>query len=380
MTSSDRSKCGKLAGLLLLVAAATIGGCKDKKPPAVKKRDPINVEVMTITPIPSKADTFDLHAKVEPNRVVQVAAEVDGRIEEVLCEEGASVNAGPDSKPIIRLNADLLSARLKAAKAQSDIDRLEYQRLAKYRASKTATESELERARETANASKAALDEAQAMLDRTQVFPPIDGVLNQRHVEKGDYVQPGKVIAEIVDSATVKIVAHVPERDIHFLNVGDPAQIRYEYQRQERTLDANITFISKLAHPRSLTTQIEVKIDNAEGEFFSGQIVKLRLKRREEKDVIMIPLDSVIPLPRDNGQLKYAAYVAEGNVARRCTGIRIDLAFIEKKNVRLIEGLQAGQKLIYKGHRYVGDKQEINITNPTSHPPTNSASRPAEGK
>jgi len=354
-----------LMALSLSIVIAALSGCRQRQEPVTKDRPPVNVSVMTIAPLASKADAFDLHAKVEPNRVVHVAAEVDGRIEQILCEEGTRVKAGPDSKPIIKLNTDLLTARLKAAKAQCDTDRLDYERLEKFRASKTATEAELERSREKANASQAALDEAQAMLDRTQIFPPIDGVLNQRHVEKGDYVQPGKVVAEIVDADTVKIVAHVPERDIHFLTLGDPATVLYSYQRQERTLEAKITFISKLAHERSLTTQIEVKIDNSAGEFFSGQIVKLRLTRRELKNVIMIPMDSVIPLPREDGQSRYAAYVAEGDKAARRTGLEIDLSFIEGKNVRLTSGLKAGERLIVAGHRYVGPGQKIRIIDPT---------------
>ncbi|MDP7287987.1 MAG: efflux RND transporter periplasmic adaptor subunit [Phycisphaerae bacterium] len=376
------TKHGKLLGLTLTIAIATLGGCKDKEVPEAKERPPINVSVMTIVPIASKADTFDLHAKIEPNRVVHVAAEVDGRIEEILCEEGARVKAGPDSKPIFKLNTDLLTARLKAAKAQWDTDRLDHARLEKFWASRTATEAELQRSKEKANASKAALDEAQALLDRTQIHPPIDGVLNQRHVEKGDYVQPGKVVAEIIDADTVKIVAHVPERDIHFLKLGDKARILYTYRREDRALDANITFISTLAHPRALTTQREAKVDNSAGEFFSGQIVKLRLTRRTLKDVIMIPIDSVIPLPQENGRSKYAAYVAEGDEARRRTGIVIDLAFIEGKNVRLVSGLKAGEKLIVPGNRYVdaehksidvGPGQKINIVDPDSRATSQSA-------
>ena len=359
----------KLFPLALLIALAVPGGCKDKETPPIE-RPPVNVSVVTITALASKADSFDLHAKVEPNRVVHVAAEVDGRIEEVCCEEGTRVKAGANSKPIIKLNTDLLTAKFKQAEAQRDLDKQEYKRMVKLRASKTATESELERITEQANASQAALDEAEALLNRTEIHPPIDGILNHRPVEKGDYVQAGTVVAEIVDTDTVKIVAHVPERDIHFLNLGDKAGIIYTYRRQRRTLDAAITFISKLSHPRSLTTQIEVKIDNSSGEFFSGQIVTLRLKRRELKNVIMIPMDSVIPLPQASGQSKYAAYVAEGGKARRRTGLVIDLAFIEGKNVRLVSGLKAGEKLIVAGHRYVGPDQPIRIVAPATRPAT----------
>jgi membrane fusion protein (multidrug efflux system) len=357
--------------LAMLVALASLAGCQGKKPPPPDTtRPPVNVSVMTIVPLASKTDAFALHAKVEPNRVVHVAAEVDGRIEEICCEEGARVTAGPDAKPIIKLNTDLLAAKLKQAKAKSNIDTLDHDRMKRLRSSGTSTESELQRSKAQADTSQAILDEAQALFDRTQIHPPISGVLNNRPVEKGDYVQPGDIVAEIVDTDKVKIVAYVPERDIHFLKLGDKTKIIYTYQRQGRTRDAKITFISKISHARSLTTKLEVKIDNSSGEFFSGQIVKVRLKRRELKNVIMIPLDAVIPLPQGDGQSRYAAYVVEGDLAKRRTGIVIDLSFIEGKNVRLISGLKAGEKLIIAGHRYVGPDQAVRVIGPTTRPTT----------
>ena len=368
-----------LLALAIPIALAPLSGCEKKKAPEPTERPPINVTVMTIVPLPSKIDAFDLHAKVEPNRVVHVAAEVDGRIEEICCEEGTRVKAGPDAKPIIKLNTDLLTAKLNQAKAKSDIDALDNARMEKFRSSKTATESEFQRSKAQADTSKAILNEAQAMLDRTQIYPPINGVLNNRPVEKGDYVQPGTIVAEIVDTDTVKIVANVPERDIHFLKLGDKTKIIYTYQRQQRTRDAKITFISKLSHARSLTTKIEVKIDNSSGEFFSGQIVSLRLKRRELKNVIMIPMDAVIPLPQPDGQSKYAAYVVQGDQAARRTGLIIDLSFIEGKNVRLVSGLKAGEKLIVAGHRYVGPGQKVQVIDPTTRPATQPTTQTEKG-
>ena len=385
----------KLLPLTLCLVLGALVGCKTKEPPTVKKREPVNVKVMTVKPLASKADAFELHAKVEPNRISRVAAEVNGRIEEICCEEGARVTAGANSKPIIKLNTDLLAARLKQARAQSTIDSLDFARIQKFRATGISTESEFEHSREQANTSQAVLAEAQAMFDRAQIYPPIDGVLNNRPVEKGDYVQPGKIVAEIVDTDTVKIVAHVPERDIHFLKLGDTATIIYTYKRQPRTRDAKITFISKTAHKRSLTTKIEVKIDNSDGEFFSGQVVSLLLRRRILENVIMVPLDSVIPVPQEDGPSKYIAYIMVGDefsgVTEKREGLKIDLSVMEGKNVRVIEGLKAGDRLIIEGHRIAGDKREVTLkkpdsdatskpaSNPASEPKTPSATQPKKG-
>jgi len=374
---ANRQKILAVAVAASLLLALLPGGCKKQTPPA--EAVPVEVSVLKIVPFESKDDSFDLHAKVEPNRVVHVAAEVAGRIEEVCCAEGTRLKAGNSGGPIIKLNTDLLQARVDRARSQADIDKLEHTRIAQLKQRGVATISELDQIAAQAASSKATLREAEATLARTSIYPPIDGVLNHRPVEQGDYVQAGQTVAEIVDSDTVKIVAHVPERDIHFLKLGDPVTAIYSFKRERRTRDAKITFISKLSHARALTTEIEVKVDNSAGELFSGQIVMLRLRRRVLNNVIMIPMDAVIPLAQSGGESKYAAYVVEGAKARRRDNIVIDLGFIEEKNVRVVSGLAAGERLIVAGQRYVGPGQRVKVVAPASRPaattlPDNTAS------
>ena len=54
----------------------------------------VKVSVMTVAAEPELADTFDLPAVVEPNRVVTVSAEVDGRVEWIGPKKGTPVHAG----------------------------------------------------------------------------------------------------------------------------------------------------------------------------------------------------------------------------------------------------------------------------------------------
>ena len=73
--------------LLVVVAVALVGlvAMIPNEAPPVPPREvpPINVKVLCVQAVPELADTFDLTAVVEPERVVSVAAEIPGRIEKV---------------------------------------------------------------------------------------------------------------------------------------------------------------------------------------------------------------------------------------------------------------------------------------------------------
>jgi multidrug efflux pump subunit AcrA (membrane-fusion protein) len=87
---------------------------------------PVNVEVEVVAPLAELADTIELPGVVEANRVVEVSAEVEGRIERIAREEGQECQAGD---PLIHINTDLLQADCDRAAAQADYDRSRYERI-----------------------------------------------------------------------------------------------------------------------------------------------------------------------------------------------------------------------------------------------------------
>ena len=95
-------------------------------------------------------------------------------------------------------------------------------------------------------------------------------------------------------------------------------------------------------------------MDNHEDRLRSGQIVRARLTRRVLHDVIMIPLDVIIPL--EDGK---AVYVVDDQ--QKAQHRRIELGLLKGRAVQVTQGLSAGDRLIVAGQRYVGSDQPVNI-------------------
>ena len=326
----------------------------------------VNVEVVTIEPLPGLADSFVLPGTVEPNRVVRASSELAGRVEcyaerrEDVTWGGRSFAKGQPLRegepisaddPILLLNKDLLEAEYARAKVQHAYNLREVKRIAKLPRGATNT-SELDNATTQRDASRATLDQIQARLDRTTIHAPISGTLEQLPVEEGEYVGSGDVTAVIVDVETVKVVVDVPERDVYFLPVGATVDVLVAHGAA-RTLPGTITFISEIASAATRTTRVEITVDNADRGLRCGQIVRARLVRRILKDVIMVPLRAVIPLERAK-----AVYVArDGRAERR----GVELGFIRGSKVRILSGLRAGDALIVAGQQFVAPGQAIRV-------------------
>ena len=311
---------------------------------------PVNVAVMPVV-AEDVADTFELPAVVEPNRVVTVSAEFEGRIERIPCKEGSQVRAGD---LLIQLNDELIRPAYEIAKAQLERDQIEYDRMKKLVDDDATSRRDLDNATTQLAISKAQLKEVTARLERTRILAPLSGVLNDLPVEQGEYVSVGAPVAEIVETDVVKVAVEVPERDIVFFGVGRNADVLVHTRDGDKCLTGEITFISELADHQTRSTRMEITVANEQKLIRSGQIVSVNLTRRVLKDAVMIPLLAVLPMEEGT-----AVYVVNSAEARRKT---VDLGIIKGNRVRIKSGLEPGDKLIVAGHRFVAPGQKVNIS------------------
>jgi len=335
---------------------------------AAKARPPVNVEVRVVEPLSEIAETFDLHGVIHPNRVVKVAAEVDGRVIAPLTSKGAAVKA---DQPIVRLNDDIIKAELARDRALHAFHAEQYDQVLLARKRGVATQLQMSQAAMNRDTAKAALDMAQARHDRTRVLSPISGVLDERFVEIGQYVLQGEPVAEIVDIDTLKVRLHVPERDVLRIRVGQKVKLLPDTLRGTGTIVAAVSRIREQADAGTRTTLIEVDLPNADRKGRAGPIVVARLTRKVHRNAVLVPLSAVIPL--EGGR---AVYVVESGLAVRRP---VRLGFLVGQSVHVVSGLSAGDLLIIDGQRYVAPGKPVRIVGgaPATQPATQPTSQPA---
>ncbi len=311
---------------------------------------PVNVTVMPVIALPQLADTFNLPAVIEPKRIVIVSAEFEGRIERIPPKEGDSVKSGD---LLVQINADLIRPVFEMAQEQVKRDQIEFERMDNLVRDNATPQRDLDDARTKLAISKANLDEVRARLERTRIYSPTTGRLNDIIVEEGEYVQVGTQVAEVVDNDTVKVVVGVPERDISFFSIGQKAEVFVNIKGRNTSMVGKISFISELADLQTRSTRMEISLDNKKRLLRSGQIVLVRLTRQILKDAILIPLLAVIPMEDSK-----TVYVVNSEEAQRR---QVELGVIKGDHVHVTSGLEPGDRLIIAGHRFVAPGQKVNV-------------------
>jgi membrane fusion protein (multidrug efflux system) len=136
------------------------------------------------------------------------------------------------SGAVARRDADQYKAAAITAQSDADHSRAELdvsRNQAAVTAAKRATlQAGLAQAQAAVARAQAALDLARQDQSHTLVRAPIDGVVGDRQVEPGDYVQPGAKLMTIVPLDALYVTANFKETQVSRMGIGQPATIRVD--------------------------------------------------------------------------------------------------------------------------------------------------------
>ncbi len=215
--------------------------------------------------------TIIVNGKTAPARVVNLAAETDGRIEYIGAERGASLKRG---ELIVRLDERDRSARLAQAQATVRQREVEYEARERLKSESYVSEAQLQEAVALLETAKAELKRAELDLDYMEIRAPFAGALQARMVEVGDFVSRGDPIATFVDNRTIIVSANLSEFDARYVSVGDAAVARLATGEDVR---GRIRYVAPVADEATRTFTVELEVDNADGALRAGGTAELRI-------------------------------------------------------------------------------------------------------
>ncbi|MEX0375433.1 efflux RND transporter periplasmic adaptor subunit [Spiribacter pallidus] len=219
---------------------------------------PMTVEVVEVSARPVQR-FIESEGDTEADQDVQLRAETAGRVSAVRVEQGERVAAG-DTLLTLAMGdrqARLAEAEARVAQRQADLDAAEQLQRDGYQSEIAVREARA--ALESARAQLAAIREDIA---NTTVTAPIDGLLQSRAVDVGDYVRVGDALARLMTTDPLVAVAHVAQQDIRQIELGRAAELTLATGDR---LTGRVRYISAAAEAGSKTFRVEVHADNPQG-------------------------------------------------------------------------------------------------------------------
>jgi RND family efflux transporter MFP subunit len=152
--------------------------------------------------------------------------------------------------------------------------------------------------------------EARVVVEYGQIKTPYPGVVTQRNVSPGDYLQPGggggagsRPLFTIEQIDPVRVFVGVPELASFFIHEGDTALIRFQ-AIPGASREGKVVRSSFSMNPSTRTLQTEIDLPNQDGHLHPGWYVTVTIVV-EHKNAWTLPSQAI----RFEGEQNYHVYL-----------------------------------------------------------------------
>ncbi|WP_404362675.1 efflux RND transporter periplasmic adaptor subunit [Marinobacter sp.] len=290
-------------------------------------------------------DRIIINGRTLADRSVTVKAETDGVVEQLYLEQGDRVDQGD---LLVELAVESRQARVQEARSLVEQREIEFRAAQQLRERDSISETMLANAQALLESARAQFKMAVSEVERTQIRAPIEGLIETRYVEQGDFLSRGASVATVVDLSPIRVRGSLSERHLNRIDEGDSAEVRLI---NDSVHEGKVVFVGRVAEVATRTFPVEVVIDNEDGDIIEGLTAEVALFADE---LVAHRLPASILTLADDGTLGVKGVSGTGKVL-----------FYPVEVVRdtpdgvWLTGLPESARVIAVGHEFVSAGQQV---------------------
>ena len=312
-----------------------IGANKEEKKDPNAKKPATTVYGVVLQPR-EFADNLSLSGTLEANEQIEVRSEVSGVVEQINFEEGSSVSKG---QALVKVNDIELRAQLRQVQTAQSLASENARRARLLLEKEAISQEEFDVANADYKSAQAKVQLVEAQLSKTTIRAPFSGKIGLRSISKGSYISPSTLIANLVNTAQLKITFSIPEKYAQTMKVNQ--NLTFTTSGSKEVYKAKIYAIEPTVETESRTLKIRAITENSDGKLIPGTFANVSLPLAKLENALLVPTEALIPI--QNGK---KIFVSEGGKAKEIiveTGARTD------KDILIISGLKAGDTILTSG-------------------------------
>jgi membrane fusion protein, multidrug efflux system len=368
---------GLVGPVVLGLLLASAGCSKATSESSLKKGKGINkLEYpVQVAPLALRQVSYTVIAPgtIEAFQQVQITARVAGAVDSVAFVEGQSVKQGdllvsiePDRYQVAvgSANAALDRARATEKLAEAEVARrtdavaqhpglVAGEEVAQYQ-----TQVETGKA-DVASAQQAVLV-AKLNLRDSYVRAPFAGVIQSRTVVGGQYLQPGAILATLLQRDPLILRFGVTEQDAPRIKAGMAANMIL--RESARSYVAKIILVAESADVATRLVPVTAQVDDTEHKYWlrPGAFCEVNVPVGDAKQAIVVP--SIAVSPTADGNIVYT--VDDKNVAH-VKAVSLGM-YTPDGGVEITKGLTVGELLVVQGFEALSEGAPVKISSRTT--------------
>lgn len=334
---------------MLVLAAVLLGACKKAQSKGAGGGAggfslPVEVAVVRQDTV---RDEVAATGGIEALQAIDLRPEVEGRLVAILVAEGTEVGKG---QPLLQVDDLELRAQVARAEADADLARQALERTRQLMQQNASSTSDLEKAEAQARSTQAQLDLLKLRLNRTTVTAPFAGVVGQRYVSLGDYVNTTTKLLSLQTVNPQRAAVQVPERFAEVIHRGQSVKFNVA-ALPGRTFTGVVDFVDPVVQLPGRTVLVKALVPNESRQLRPGMFVEAHLVTAVRPNAIIVPEEAVVPV--EGATFVYV--VVNAKATRRA----VELGVRTPGFVEVTRGVSPGDQVVVGGLEMLADGMPV---------------------
>ncbi|MCL2777786.1 MAG: efflux RND transporter periplasmic adaptor subunit [Polyangiaceae bacterium] len=316
---------------------------------SAKQSAPVKVEIVAVAERPMP-EYLTLTGTLRASQESEVAADASGKVTATYVERGQRVKQG-DTLALLDARSATLTARAanaqtELARAQLDQAKKECDRVQALYKSGAISQAEYDRTTSqcattqwSAAAAQAQQQSAQKIVADAVIRAPFSGVVGERLVNVGQYVQSSTKIVSLYDPDPLRLELTVPEANVGAIKADMPVTFTVASFGEDHPFSGAVKFISPNVRPATRDLVVEALCPNGDGKLRPGMFAVANLAVGE-RNVPVVPSSTL--LKADTGPRVFV--VLDKRIQERI----VQLGGEKDGFVGIVAGVNAGENVVDK--------------------------------
>lgn len=337
--------------MYVLLALLCLSACSIKEE---KQVAPVRVETERV----SGDDSFlwgSYVGEVEPESSTAVSFPGSGTVQKVMVDCGQTVRKG---QQIAVMDPTQSQNAVMAAEAMMMQAEDAYNRMKELHERKSISEMDWVDVQSKYAQAQSNVQIAKKMLADCYLTAPCSGVIGQKLLESGQVALPSQPICTILSVDKVKVVAHVPEKEIGL--ISDHSSSRVFVEALNRTYESSVLEKGVEADNITRTYTVKIEVDNSDLQLLPGMVCNVKIDlagHAGEGSVITVPVTAV---QRSASGDIFVWKVKDGKAFRNA----VVLGDVQGNRIAVKQGLSAKDVIVVKGCQKLSEGSEV-VERPT---------------